>query len=67
MGPMNTLKKLQSFVGTINFRVNRTTKLAPSKVTWRQFLKLAAEEWNLLLNKPRFNVGDKVASKKKTY
>ena len=57
------LKKLQSFVQTINSRVNRVTKLAPNKVTRKHvpaLVSLIANSSSKFLQKPKFYVGDYV-------
>lgn len=57
------ISKLQSFVNTINSRVNRVTKLAPSKVTKKHvpyLISLTAEQSSKLVKKPKFAIRDKV-------
>ena len=57
------IDKLQSFVQTINSRVNRVTKLAPNKVTRKHvpaLVSLIANSSSKLVQKPKFYVGDYV-------
>ena len=57
------IEKLQSFVQTINLRVNRVTKLAPNKVTRKHvpaLVSLIANSSSKLVQKPKFYVGDYV-------
>ena len=57
------IEKLQSFVQTINSRVNRATKLAQSKVTRKHvpdLVSLIANSSSKLVQKPIFYVGDYV-------
>ena len=57
------IEKLQSFVQTINSRVNRVTKLAPNKVTRKHvpaLVSLIANSSSKLVQKPKFYVGDYV-------
>lgn len=62
------IDKLQSFVKTINSRVNRVTKLAPNKVTKNDvphLLSLTAEKSKQLFRNPKLTVGDYVRIAKK--
>ena len=55
------IDKLPDFVNTINSRVNRVTKLAPSKVLKKhdEFLvSLATEQSNKFLRLPKLKIGD---------
>ena len=57
------IEKLQSFVQTINSRVNRVTKLAPNKITRKHLPALVSSIANSsmkLVQKPKFYVGDYV-------
>ena len=57
------IEKFQSFVQTINSRVNRVTKLAPNKVTRKHvpaLVSLIANSSSKLVQKPKFYVGDYV-------
>ena len=57
------IEKLQSFVQTINSRVNRVTKLAPNKVTRKHvpaLVPLIANSSSKLVQKPKFYVDDYV-------
>ena len=57
------IDKLDDFVRTINTRVNRTTKLAPYKVTKKDVPRLVgevAEASRKLTRKPKYKIGDKV-------
>ena len=61
------IDKLQSFVQTINSRVNRVTKLAPNKVTRKHvpaLVSLIANSSSKLVQKPKFYVGDYVRTAK---
>ena len=60
------LDKLDSFVKTINSRVNRTIKLAPNKVTKKDVPRLVSLIANTTFSqKPKFFVGDLVRILKK--
>ena len=60
------LDKLDSFVKTINYRVNRTIKLAPNKVTKKDVPRLVSLIANTTFSqKPKFFVGDLVRILKK--
>ena len=53
--------QLQSFVQTINSRVNRVTKLAPNKVTKKDvpyLISLIFNDSSKLVRRPKFYVGD---------
>ena len=57
------IEKLQSFVQTINSRVNRVTKLTLNKVTRKHvpaLVSLIANSSSKLVQKPKFYVGDYV-------
>ena len=57
------IKELQSFVMTINSRVNRMTGLAPNKVKKHhvsRLISLTAERSSKLVKKPKFKVGHRV-------
>ena len=57
------IEKLQSFVQTVNSRVNRVTKLAPKKVTGKHVpptVSLIANSSSKLVQKPKLYVGDYV-------
>ena len=57
------IKELQSFVMTINSRVNRMTGLAPNKVKKHhvsRLISLTAECSSELVKKPKFKVGHRV-------
>ena len=59
----NYIKKLHSFVQTINSRVNRVTKLALNKVTQKHVPALVSVIENnstKMVQKPMFYVGDYV-------
>ena len=60
------LDKLDSFVKTINFRVNRTINLAPNKVVKKDVPRLVSLIANTIYSqKPKFFVGDLVRIQKK--
>ena len=64
------LDKLDSFVKTINSRVNRTINLAPNKVTKKDVPRLVSLIANTTYcQKPKFFVGDfvRVLKKEKTF
>ena len=55
--------ELQSFVQTINSRVNRMTDLAPNKISKRHVPKLTslqAEQTRKLVRKPKYKIGNRV-------
>ena len=55
------MNQLQSFVQTINSRVNRVTKLAPNKVTKKgvpYLISLICNTTAKLVRRPEFYVGD---------
>ena len=55
------INQLQSFVQTINSRVNRVTKLAPNKVTKKDvpyLISLIFNDSSKLVRRPKFYVGD---------
>ena len=55
------INELQSFVQTINSRVNRVTKLAPNKMTKKDVPYLISLTFNdsaNLVRRPKFDVGD---------
>ena len=57
------INELQTFVNTINSRVNRMTGLAPNRVTKKhvsKLISLRAERSSKQVKKPRFKAGDKV-------
>ena len=61
------INQLQSFVRTINSRVNRVTKLAPNKVTKKDVPYLISLFFNdsaILVRRPKFYVGDFVRKSK---
>ena len=57
------MNELQSFVQTINSRVNRMTGLAPNKISKRhvpKLISLQAEQSRKLVWKPRYKIGNRV-------
>ena len=63
------IEKLQSFVQTINSRVNIVTKMAPNKVTRKHVPALVSSVANSsskLVQKQKFYVGDYVRIAKTT-
>ena len=61
------INQLQSFVQTINSRVNRLTKMAPNKVTKKDVPYLISLTFNTsakLVCRPKFYVGDFVRTSK---
>ena len=55
------IDQLQNFVQTINYRINRVTKLAPNKITKRDvpfLITLSVEASAKLVRRPKFCVGD---------
>ena len=57
------INELQSFVRTINSRVNRMTGMAPNKVAQKhvkRLLSLTAERSSKLVRTPKFKIGDRV-------
>ena len=57
------IKELQSFVQTINSRVNRMMGLSPNEISKRhvpKLISLQAERSSELVRKPRFQIGNKV-------
>ena len=57
------MNELQSFVQTVNSRVNRITGLAPNEVSKRhvpKLISLQAEQSRKLVRKPRYKIGNRV-------
>jgi hypothetical protein len=59
------LPKLQDFVKTMNTRINRTTGIAPSKVTKKDVPYLISLFTDNIKKKPKFQIGDIVRIAKK--
>ena len=59
------MRKIESFLKTMNTRVNRPTGKAPKNVTNKDFLSIFYKNTNNQYKRPRFKVGENVCMSKK--
>ena len=61
------MRKMDSFLKTMNTRVNRSTGKAPKNVTNKDFLSIFYRNPINQYNRPRFKMGENVRISKKRY